>query len=398
MDFTENTPDFGNISPHFTLPSDWRRLVQSFQLSDGVFAYPGCGNDLGFLAAEPRLPHKFFNPDDPDGGGLLAVACDYSPVFSEYPTCCFEDPDPDPFQVPKEYSHLFRTARMTVRVRPDSVRQLGVLVPRGRDEPGTYMPMRIVDIEVKQEGREDRCVRVLFSPVPAELFFEFLGATKAPVVIVALLRQGGFSAPLTPNRTGLYDLVPGYVAHYLTKPPEAWLGDDQCNAPPHPDWADIRIRSWGWGEARYKAVSRYDPGYGVVDPGGSWPQARRPRGTRRPSPARTALAALDQPDCGVAPTALEDLLAGLPALAEAEGVKPWHAMQLERWGLKSARTRLERAAVRFLLMAAECPAPLLGPFEPIGDTLAMDEVHRKALEAWFLGKSMSLMNGLGLPL
>ncbi len=405
MNLTENTPDFGKISPHFTLPSDWRHLVQSFQLSDGVHADPGVGSNLAFLAAEKQLPRDFFDPDRPEKGGLLVFTGDYGQDHALFPLSALDDPYE--FQAPKVDRHLFDEAGMTLRVRPDSVRQFSVHIPGERRDSGTYIPIRIADIEVRQEGRQDRCVRVVFTPVPAEQFFQFLGATEAHVVWISLQRHGGFSAPFTPEGKGLYKLAPRYAAKYLKKQPEAWLADAQFNAPPHPDWPDVCVRGLGWDETRLKAYQR---------PAGKRRTAKReerPERDRRPKrPVRWV-----HPDLGgkdyveflsgntrprghrsVPPDHLEHLLAGLPCLTRADGLRPWHALKLERWGTLPERTDLERASTRFMLTAAERAAPVLGQFVPIRDLVAMDEVHRKTVEAWVLGRSMTMMTGLGMVL
>ena len=69
-------------------------------------------------------------------------------------------------------------------------------------------------------------------------------------------------------------------------------------------------------------------------------------------------------------------------------------MKLARWGSLPDRTPQQQAAARFLFMVAGRPAPVLGRFVATRDFLALDEVHRRAVEAWFVGKSLDMIEQL----
>jgi len=362
----------GHLDLSFSHRDDAALLVRTTESSDGVFLYPGSGGDMAFLAAEEQLPLQFFDPDRPENGGLVPMLNDYDPEHAVHPSSASIG-DPGKFHVPDVYTEISRRVGMTIRTR--KVKQLSILVPDRHRGPGEYMPLRISDIDVRQKGREDRCVRVLFLPVDSESVFRLLHAARLEVAWVALLKQGGFS-----NRLGgrpQYESVPRLVQKYLRRRPHGYIADEQFDAPPHPDWPDICIPGWGWGEARLKAVVPPERRSGPREPLVSWVHPGLSH-----SAARTHKAA---------PTGLPHLLRSLPSLQSAEGVQPWHRMKLVRWATQPERTEQQQAAVRFLFRAGGRAAPMLGPFEPIRDLLVLDDTHRRAVEAWFLSMGLNML-------
>ena len=350
---------------------------------DGVALYPGCGDDHTPSVVADKLPGTAFDPSAPEKRGHGLWAADYSLQSADYLTAIAGGD----FVVPEAYSPLWHAMDASIRVDPDSVHELVIVRPQPECIASLTVAVRIADVLVRISGEPDRRHRVLFSPVDADTLFKMVGHLGIDVLTVLLIKQGGFSAPYG-DRRQLYAKVPHLVERCLKRPPHFYIADAQFDRPVHPEWSDVRIPGWGWEEVRVKASGgptrqkpegplswvdpRLTPGdqdYGVVAP------APRPRG-------------------GHAPAGLAHLLESLPGLDEADGVRPWHAMKLARWGSLPDRTPQQQAAVRFLFMVAGRRAPGLGKFVATRDFLALDEVHRRAVEAWFVGKSLDMIGQL----
>jgi len=350
---------------------------------DGINLYPGCGGDYAPSLIADALPGCTFDPSAPEKRGNALWAADYSLQSSDYLTAIAGDD----FRVPEAYSGLWHGREASIRVDPQSVHELTIVRPQPEYIASLTVAVRIADVVVRTASEPDRRHPVLFSPVDADTLFRMVGHLGIDVLSVLLIKQGGFSAPFG-GRRQLYERVPRLAESCLKRPPQFYIADAQFDRPVHPEWADLRIPGWGWEEVRVKAV------------GGAATQRRgRPLGWIDPrltagEQAYQVVAPARPPRRRGAPAGLEHLLESLPCLDEAEGVRPWHAMKLARWGSLPDRTPQQQAAARFLFMGAGRPAPVLGRFVATRDFLALDEVHRRAVEAWFVGKSLEMIDQL----
>ena len=362
-------------------------FLETLRAASGVAFYPGSGGDYTVSLLAKELPWNAFDPRNPKDGCLVLWAADYSRAHADY----LSELAGEDFSRPDAYTALWRKRGASIRVDPDSVHEVAVVRPEPANGASLTVAVRMAEVIVSTPDQPDRHQQVFFSPVDAETLLRLLGHLQLDVSAVLLIKQGGFSAPFGDGEQ-LYTKVPRLVGRYLATAPHFFLADAQCPLPLAPEWTDCRFPGWGWEEVRVKGAR--EPGDGAHPGPATWihpdlASESRGRGTAPRARERPA-----RPPQGRPPVGLLHLLSTLPSLDEADGVRPWSARRLERWAHSPECTTQQQAAARFLFLVAGRHPRLLGKFDAIRDMLALDDVHRRAVEAWFVGQSLDLMGQL----